>query len=374
MKLVITATNSVTAVGNSSEMTASSVRAGISRLSKRENTLDSEGNPISTAPICNSTDTQEEASLETNTIESTDSDDYKEYEGEDVEVSLITQIAKYCLSTLLDQYFSNSASTNIDIYILLGTASKSRPGPRYEGNNEELCKVLKNIALKNASHVKCGIIPTGNASTLACIQKAQQILTTNTNALCIIGGIDSLLGDRTLQWYEDNERLKSETFGRQHGFSPGEAVAFTIVESERGAYRRNKKPMVEISGIGIADEPAPFLSEEPSTGEGLTTACQEALYEKENLQKEITTVLSDLNGEYFSMKEWSYTEIRCFNKNDIKFMHPADCLGSVGAASGTVLINIAAIGLLHGWIKNTCLIFCSDDGPQRGALVLKRWN
>ena len=374
MRLVITATNSVTAVGNTSGMTAASVRSGISRLSKPDHILDSEDKPISVALICTNPDEYEEDTQDYQGPENSEDDDYKEYENEDVEVSIITQITKYCFRTLLKDYFKNTASTNQETYILLGTASKKRPGPRYEGKHEELSQVLTDIAEKKMSHVTCKIISTGNASSLACIQMARQILSTNKKALCIIGGIDSLLAKKTLRWFEDNERLKSETHGRHHGFSPGEAVAFTIIETERGAKLRNKKPIAEIIGLGLADEPAPLLSEEPSIGEGLTHACQNALSDSAVLPEEINTVIGDLSGEYFSAKEWSFAEIRCFNNNEITLWHPADCLGSIGAASGTVLINIGVIGLRHGWLKNDCLVFCSDDGPQCGAIILKNWN
>ena len=51
MELVITATNSITAVGHNAEMTAASVRAGISRLEESIDYYDIEGNPILTASV-----------------------------------------------------------------------------------------------------------------------------------------------------------------------------------------------------------------------------------------------------------------------------------------------------------------------------------
>ncbi len=155
--------------------------------------------------------------------------------------------------------------------------------------------------------------------------------------------------------------------------SPGEAVAFTIVESASGALSRRKKVLAEITGIGIADEPAPFLSDAPSKGKGLTDACKQAIAESACNPQEISSIISDLNGEFFPMKEWGYAESRCFHATDNarELWHPADRYGSVGSASGTVLINIAAIGLRHGWLNDKCLVFCSDDEPECGAIVIQ---
>jgi 3-oxoacyl-[acyl-carrier-protein] synthase-1 len=217
------------------------------------------------------------------------------------------------------------------------------------------------------------VIASGHPATMRCLESAGKLLEKNSNALCLIGGIDSLLALDTLNWFEEAERLKSETFGRNQSFSPGEAVGFMIVETEEGARRRNKKILAKIAGIGSAKEPAPFLSEQPSKGEGLTQACRTALSQSGCSPKNIEAVWSDLNGEFFRSKEWGYAEFRCFgNGNDTRQLwHPADCMGSAGAASGAILINMATVALARGWIKNYALVFCSDDEGERGAVVLK---
>jgi len=368
MNMVITGANSITSVGYSAEVTAASVRACICRLSKFSDFNDVQGNPISVALIGSNVDADKE-----NDTTYDGKEDYKEYDGEEDQVSHITRITKDCFKILLDNYFQNSHTVSHEIYVLLGVASVSRPGPRYEGKNGEIADLLVNIAKKRTSKATCEIVPTGSASVMRCVEIASQILKSNEDALLIIGGIDSLLAEDTLTWYEDDERLKSDTLGRNHGFSPGEAVGFTIIESLQGARRRKKKPLVEIIGLGLANEPAPFLSSEPSRGEGLTTACRIALADHAGVQNEIATVMSDLNGDFFSMKEWSYTEIRCFgDAHDSRtLLHPADCLGSVGAAFGAILMNIAVVGLVDGWLENNCMVFCSDDGPERGAVVLR---
>jgi len=46
-------------------------------------------------------------------------------------------------------------------------------------------------------------------------------------------------------------------------------------------------------------------------------------------------------------------------------------MGSIGAASGAILMNIAAVGLSRGWIEKYAMVFCSDDEGERGSVVLK---
>ena len=110
--MVITAVNSVTPVGISSEMTAASVRAGICRLAESTDYFDMEGNPITVANVDYISD---------------DEDDVKRMQ----------KITHFCFDKLLEKYSQNGFHSDREIHILLGVASKSRPGPRYEGEQLE---------------------------------------------------------------------------------------------------------------------------------------------------------------------------------------------------------------------------------------------
>lgn len=348
MEMVITATNSVTAVGHNAAMTAASVRAGISRLVELIDYYDIEGNPILVASIEGISDDEED-------------------------VERMGNITEYCLWILLESYFQNESNLESEIHLLLGVAPISRPGPRYEGEAQELVNHLGEIAQKWTKKVTPQVITSGNSSVIRCIEVARQLLKENPHSLCIVGGIDSLLALDTLDWFEKGERLKSDTFGRNQGFPPGEAVGFMLLETKEGAVRRKKKALAEVIGVGLANEPASFLSEKPSKGEGLTKACRTALSKSSCDPADIDAVLGDLNGEFFRAKEWGYAELRCFgNCNDARQLwYPADCMGSVGAASGTTLMNIAAAGLSRGWIEKYAMVFCSDDEGECGSAILR---
>ncbi|MDL1968929.1 MAG: 3-oxoacyl-ACP synthase [Deltaproteobacteria bacterium] len=348
MELVITAANSITAVGHNAEMTSASVRAGISRLAESADYYDIEGNPITAAFIDGISNKEDD-------------------------VTRTGEIAKYCLEHLLERYFQDGYSSDREINLLLGVAPFSRPGPRYEGKNQEIADQLVKISKKWAAKVTLQVITSGNSSVIRCIEIAAQLLKDNSHSLCLVGGIDSLLSLDTLNWFEKAERLKSETFGRNQGFPPGEAAGFMIIETKQQSLIRKTKLLAELVSVGLANEPAPFLSEQPSKEEGLTIACKTALAESFCNPADIEAVFCDLNGEFFRSKEWGYAEIRCFgNRNESrKLWHPADCMGSVGAASGVVLVNIAAVGLSRGWIGKYAMVFCSDDEGECGSVILK---
>lgn len=344
--MVITALNTITPLGHDTETTAASVRAGISRLRESEKFWDRESNPITEARI----------------------QGFENYEA----TARIESAAVACLETLLQKYGKAERAVNRPVHFLVGTATPSRPGPRYEGKEQEIAKGLSDIIVKQFGGVHSQLFPSGNASVIDALEQAGEIITGNSDACCIVCGLDSLLAFDTLYWFEKAERLKSETFGRSQGFSPGEAVGFIVVESKEAVQRAGRAILAEIVGIGCAQEPAPFVSDSPCKGHGLTAAVNSAIDLKTVNPNSIKTVLADLNGEFFRAKEWTYTEMRCFQdcQEPHQLWHPADCMGSLGAASGAVLINLAVSGLRRGWLAPSVLVSCSDDEGACGVAVI----
>jgi len=334
--MIITAVNNITAAGHDAKMTAASVRAGLVRFVKFGDYDDTATNPIIVS-----------------IIKGIDEDNYDKTEQ-------MGNIADYCLETMLDKY---PVDQNRPIYLLMGFAAAKRPGLKYEGDNQELIKRLK-TTIQNKTATQ--IISQGNASIIECIDIADKIIKENPLAVCIIGAVDSLLDEDTLDWFEKDERLLSDSLHRQHSFAAGEAVGFMILESKLQV--QPEKYMAEITGIGLADEPGCFVSDKPCKGEALSSTIKAAVSEK----TDIRTVICDLNGEYFRAKEWSYANLRCFKDKDLNIIQPADSIGNIGAASGVVFAGIAVQGFSRGWIKDDVLIFCADDHGRRGAFVLSK--
>jgi 3-oxoacyl-[acyl-carrier-protein] synthase-1 len=92
-------------------------------------------------------------------------------------------------------------------------------------------------------------------------------------------------------------------------------------------------------------------------------------------QRPADVVLCDLNGESYRATEWSYAMARTFRDGQAvpPLVHPADCLGDVGAATGGVLLALAAAAMKKGLAPwKTALVWCSSDNGERAACAVNR--
>ena len=344
MELAITAVNAITAVGHDAAMTAAAVRAGISRFSEYDDYPDGEGNPVTVARIRG--------------IE----------EGRDTCARMVGS-AVLCLDTLLTGYFRDGTQRPSQIRLFPGTSMEERPGPRYE---ESCMWSLPGVMEKWAAKTSMETCPRGNASVPFSIAEAELLIESDPRALCIVGGIDSLLRDSTLNWFEQDSRLKSISYGRHQGLIAGEAVCFMILEDPERARHANRPILARITGLGLAEDPEPRADSKSCRGTGLAEACRAALVGTSG--ESVRAVLGDLNGENSRAVEWSMAETDCFGMRDTgrKLWTPANCYGDVGAASGAVMASVAAQGFVRGWLQGPVLVFCSDDHGPCGAMVLEK--
>lgn len=344
--LIITAAHNYTAVGHGAIMTASSVRAGLSRLFTNDNYLDHGENPVVVAMI-----------------QGIDN-------GPDVTERIVKAVCM-SLDELLKSYFRDSSEPFPPVYLLLGVPSEERPGPRFgDACLSDSLEIIEQWTPCASTH----ILPYGNASFMHAVEQAKTIIAGMPDAICIIGGIDSLLDISTLNWFEKDSRLMSETYGRHHGLIPGEAVGFVIVEDVRHAVRTDGPVLARIAGTGVSVEPNPRATDSSSRAVGLTEACRAALDGVNTA--EVSTVFTDLNGENARAYEWGVAELRCFKDGDPSRQpwQPYESYGDIGAASGVVSAAVAARGLTRGWLKGKVLITCSDDHGPCGATVLQRYD
>ncbi|MDA8429042.1 MAG: 3-oxoacyl-ACP synthase [Geobacteraceae bacterium] len=343
-ELAITAANAITAVGHDGAMTAASVRAGISRMVEYGAYLDQEDNPITAAPIRGI-----ENGLDTPTR--------------------MARIAALCLKERLAGCFQGEHQRPAQLQLFLGVASGQRPGPRYE---EGCIHPLREMMAEWAENAEVQTIAQGNASLQYAIAEAGRLIESSPGALCIVGGVDSLLRDSTLNWFEQGSRLKSTSYGRHHGLIAGEAVGFLIVEDLERAKQADKPILARIAGLGVAEEPMPRAGNAISRNTGLTHACQAALAAVPG--NDVCAVFADLNGENPRAKEWGMAEMRSLSNRaePRQLWNPADCYGDVGAASGAVLATIVTQGFVRGWLRGPVLVTCSDDHGPCGALVMDK--
>ena len=152
--MVITGIHSITAVGHTAEMTAASVRAGISRLTESVDFYDGQGHPITCARI----------------------------DGIDYDANAVVRLNKIAirgLEDLIHRYLPDGLADVPELFLMMGVASPSRPGPRYEGPQEELLgEFVKSCRqLSAGATIKC--VKTGNAAAISCLATAEKLLEEN---------------------------------------------------------------------------------------------------------------------------------------------------------------------------------------------------
>lgn len=342
-ELAITATHCISSVGHDAPMTAAAVRAGISRFRESEEYVDRAGNAVTVAPLRGMV------------------------AGGDT-VEYMVESARLCLHDLLNGYFREDLPLPLHCHLLLGVAAEQRPGPRYE---ESCSGPLAGILQQRLAVRSLRTFSFGNAAMHNAVAQAGMLLESDPEAVCIVGCLDSLLRPSTLNWFEQDGRLKSVSYGRQHGLIAGEAVGFMVMEDPARVQHAQRPVLARITGLGLAAEPVPRVANGASRGSGLADACRGAL---EGMSGgEILSVFGDLNGENSRAMEWCIAHRRCFSGNTPygQFRTPANCYGDVGAASGGLMTILAVQGFLRGWLQSPALIFCSDDHGPCGALVLE---
>jgi 3-oxoacyl-[acyl-carrier-protein] synthase-1 len=210
----------------------------------------------------------------------------------------------------------------------------------------------------------------GNAAVFHALRAAARILEQDEYAQCIVGAVDSLLDEMTLDWFELSGRLKSETYGRNHGFSPGEGAGFFVIESEHAARVRRHAVAARVLAVGIADEVDTALTQSPTTAQGMSAALRQGL--DAVAPESIGGVLSDMNGEFYRAKEWANAATRCLQRapRDRELWHPAECFGDVGSAWGALAINLGASFLAKSIAREPLLCVASDDHGGRGVVAL----
>jgi 3-oxoacyl-[acyl-carrier-protein] synthase-1 len=86
----------------------------------------------------------------------------------------------------------------------------------------------------------------------------------------------------------------------------------------------------------------------------------------------IGEVYSSMTGESHWAKEWGVAFLRtkaAFHEGH-GMHHPADSFGDTGAASGPLMIGLAALGIRDRYRRSPALAYCSSDRGARAAVVV----
>ncbi len=209
----------------------------------------------------------------------------------------------------------------------------------------------------------------GRASGVEALAAALELLESGERQTAIVGGVDTYLDLKLLATLDAEDRILAE--GVMDGFAPGEAGSFLVLAREGAAPQRKWTPIAKLLKPGLADEPGHRYSEEPYRGDGLAEAVTASLEPLDG--NRVQSVLCSMNGENINAKEWGVAFLRNSSnlEPDYRIEHPADCFGDTGSAIGPLLMGLAALGIQSGRLPQPALIWCSSDGPKRGAVCVR---
>ena len=289
--------------------------------------------------------------------------------GVDRLLPMVMPAAKEALFS--SQEFSHDVDTT-STQILLSLPSPERL------DSESISKVLlpnllEAIDWKSLEASAVTAVQDGHSGGIIALRKAMTLLQEKKVKTCLVGGIDSLTDYPSLLWLDRKKRLKTDK--RPHGFNPGEAAAFLVLELESTARDRGAALLGEVVVTSVEQESAHISSNEPLRGLGLTISIKEALSVADQLNLSIAGMLCDLNGEYYRMKEWSLAMTHVFNGSDVvpPLWHPAEHVGDVGAASAVVNVVLAVDWLKRRVVNGSnMLVWTSSDNGSRGTALISR--
>jgi 3-oxoacyl-[acyl-carrier-protein] synthase I len=208
-------------------------------------------------------------------------------------------------------------------------------------------------------------LASGRTGVIEAIELAHRYFEIAQSDYVLIAGVDSYLDAETLGQLDVDDRVSAENI--LDGFIPGEAGGVLLVSRSKIS-----ETSIGLHRPGLGIEEGSFYSEKPYFGNGLAGAVAQAI--SQSGSKVLSRIYSSFNGESYFSKEYGVSIIRnsqFFAKN-YDHIHPADCWGDIGAATGVGLITLSAGHLYKNQDVNYHLVFGSSDGGNRAAVCVER--
>ena len=155
------------------------------------------------------------------------------------------------------------------------------------------------------------------------------------------------------------------------GFIPGEGAAFYRLVGQRAAHGNGHR--VVVNGVGVVHgSQAIGMATRPAKGEGLADALTQLRQRAGQLAGPIATTFAGFNGESFDAKLWGVARLRHndFFSPTMVIEHPADKFGDAGAATGAILVALAAKSLASGTRQGPALVWAASDREPRACAVV----
>lgn len=262
------------------------------------------------------------------------------------------------------------ARTPARVCVFLTTGYLDRPGVDTE-QLQELHETVAEDLFPDEAGVRLELLPLDHAAGLVGVARACEELQRGRADLCVVGGGDSLLDSVYLQALLEAGRLKVPH--KSSGLIPGEAAGFLVLEQASLAERRGAPAHLQIDAVAL-ERDEPWEPQAPVRGRAMARALRTVL-DAARGGEDFGHVLCDLNGERWRFLEWAVLETRCLGgiPHGWRLWHPADCIGDVGGAFGSVAVGLAAHILRRvPGDRSRILITSTSERGERAALSVSR--
>jgi 3-oxoacyl-[acyl-carrier-protein] synthase I len=215
------------------------------------------------------------------------------------------------------------------------------------------------------------VIPHGHSAGLMALEYGWRHLQQGRAEFCLVGGVDSYLAPETMEWLDAEGQLMSGQ--NRAGFPPGEGAGFSLLVRSSIAQRYHLQLLAQILNVVTAVEPSPIKTKTVCVGAGLSEAIARAARVLRLPQERIDRTYCDMNGERYRNEEFTFAVLRnqklFVDANN--YIHPADCWGDLGAASGPLFLGLAVASASRGYANGPrVLLWASSELGQRCAAVL----
>lgn len=222
--------------------------------------------------------------------------------------------------------------------------------------------------LSSAIDGPCHVLEDGHGAAIRGAALARQLLASGEAAVCLVGGVDSLLNASDLRRLQLSGLLHDE--GNPQGVVPGEGAAFVALSSQPLAHG---PVWAQISGIGAAMEPDAILGERFSVGNALVKALNAAVADAGLGEPSLSFRVSDMNGERYRAWETLLASTRFYRtrRERMAVWHAAAFAGDTGAASAALGLIVAATGVARGYAPGpVAACESSSDLGLRAACIV----
>lgn len=203
------------------------------------------------------------------------------------------------------------------------------------------------------------------------MREAERRLSSDEADVIVAGGVESYIDPRTIEWLENQKRLKCTS--NRYGFIPGEAAAFCLLSTQTFAEKNDLPVKARIRAISTAKETALPGSDTPVTGKALTQVLCDVLTSLPE-EKTVAEIFCTLSGLRPEAEEFAYSLYRIgkFLDKPGEYSSVAGYWGDIGAASAPALIGYAVEKTALGYGEGPYnLVFTQSPEGSRSAVLLE---